>query len=559
MATSKEKQAPTLGKYTLLKKVSEDAWGTIYEALKTQDNSPILLRAITPSLSNNENFLIRFDLLKTILPTITHKNLLKIESLDCSNNIYYIAKEFPAKTFLELKTFAELDCRDIPNRHQILERFFQEIAEGLAALEQVNKSYYRNGIILDNLEAHRIYIASEKALIGKQTIPSPKIDGFGESFLFFGENTQATLEQRISPSLHNWKQVRKKELPSKPCLNLYRNEALYSYQARHNLPLNHSYTQYSFGALAYHYFTGVFPKGIFPPIQDLNPTLAPQWENIIDRCLSSPYGKGYANMQEVSEELKKLSKLRTELSPQIRKIEELPVPSGMTLVIFTEKVILGSNDGPSIESPSFKAHIKPFFIDIAPVTCAQFSEFQPLYQKSSYSSSDQHPATLVTYHMARAYCQWRSRQEGLPDDTYRLPSEYEWEAAVRGSTGEQYPWRKKTLSQDLLHCDYPESLGSFPVKQLPPGRFGIYDMLGNVWEWTSSLFRAHPFSKHQEKGYSSNLYTVKGGCWYSSSKACRASLRAAFRPTERRGNLGFRCVRSIEITDKQASQENPAS
>jgi formylglycine-generating enzyme required for sulfatase activity len=85
---------------------------------------------------------------------------------------------------------------------------------------------------------------------------------------------------------------------------------------------------------------------------------------------------------------------------------------------------------------------------------------------------------------------------------------------------------------------------------LPPGRFGLYDLLGNVWEWTASRFKAHPFSKQQIPEYEQDLKVAKGGSWVSSLDSCRASARAAFPANERKATLGFRCVRLVESTEE---------
>lgn len=543
--------APTLGTYSILKELYQDAWGIVYKAVRTRDKAPMLLRVISPELSNNENFILRFDLLKTILPSIKHDNLVKIDALDCDNNIYFIAKELPAPGFQELRTMDKFDARETSNHQSTLLLLFKGIAEGLGALESVSKSYYKNGITHDFLSLDRIYISLEKSLIGQHGIPSPKVDGYCESFLFFGEHHIATQRHHLAPALHKWQNIDEDYEATSNGFGLYDQEGLFPPQGRRGLSLDHSFTQYSFGALAYHYFTKKYPRGVYPPLREIDPTLDPIWEEIVDRCLSAPHGEGYPQMKDISAKLQELSVKRKQLAPNVRKLEDLPVPPGMALVSLNEKVELGASDGPLVEQPSFKARVKSFFIDIAPVTCKQFSEFQDKYQSSTYSSGDDHPATLVTWHMAKAYCQWRSQREGLDPDTYRLPTEYEWEAAVRGSTGFQFPWGEEQDST-RLHCSYDESRGSFPVKQLLPGRFGLHDMLGNVWEWTESHFLPHPFSKHVSRSYSSILYTVKGGCWYTPYHSCRASLRAAFRPSDRRGNVGFRCVLPIDLEEKES-------
>lgn len=544
-----KKEAPVLGSYSILKELKKDAWGVIYEALKAKGEQAVFLRVISPEIVRNENFIIRFDLLKTILPTISHKNLVKIDSLGSYKNIYYIAKEASPENVSSSKSLLDYDARDVPNYHRNLEIIFLGVAEGLHALEKVSKSYYQEGIIHDALTFENIFISFEKSLIGKQATPLAKIDGYGESFLFFGEGSQATLQQHIAPFFYLWKCEKGKRSGKTENLGFFKREGLYPYQARHSFPLDRTFFQYSFGALIYQYLTGVIPKGMYTSVRKFNPTLSLVWDQIIKRCLSSPYGKGYSDMSEAIADFDELSKEREQLPPFQLRLEELSIPKGMALVAFAEKVELGSNDGSLIERPRFKVKIQPFFIDIVPVTCQEFSVFQNLYRRSCYSYGEEYPATMVTWHMAKAYCKWRSEKEGLPPGTYRLPTEYEWEAAARGSNGDLYPWGKE-FSEGRAHCGFDESVGASQVKQYPSGKFGLYDMLGNVWEWTESPFRAHPFSKYRDKSYSAKLCTIKGGCWYSARHLCRASLRAALSPTSRRSNVGFRCARSIEIVGK---------
>jgi formylglycine-generating enzyme required for sulfatase activity len=221
----------------------------------------------------------------------------------------------------------------------------------------------------------------------------------------------------------------------------------------------------------------------------------------------------------------------------------------MKLVYLEKKAVLGTFEGPADQKPSFKAKITPFFIDINPITCFQYEQFNLSYKRSSYSSKNNSPATLISWHEANAYCLWRSKQEELPPNTYRLPTEYEWEAAVRGDTEEQYPWSDRDLNH-YIFCERPHTEGTRPIAQTPPGRFLINDLLGNTWEWTSSFYKAHPFSKESNKKiYQQKLKVVKGGCWSTEKKECRASLRKGFSASTSRGDIGFRCVRNLDPKD----------
>jgi len=515
------KTAPTLGNYAILKEIFQDAFGVLYSAQDIENQGEVWIRAISPEIANNDNFIIRFELLKSLLPAIEHPNLVPVTEIACENNIYFIVYKPPEGA----ETLEIFDVRNIPNRTLALEQLFHGIASGLNALEKVRDNYHREGIIHDSLSPDKVLVTIEKALVGHSVKPQPKIWGYAETFLFFGDEVDSSLKVRLQTAKDD----------------LFANEHLYPPAARRLSLPDLSWHQHSFGAMLYQYITKEKPQGVYTKICDFDPSLDPWFDGLITKCLSA----SYSSMQEVVDAFKALSAKQSEVAPTMRRIREQPIPEGMALILLEDKLELGCNDGHPNETPLFRAKVKPFFIDILPVTCATFEQFLSSWTRSSYSRDDNAPATLVSWMMAKAFCRWRSEQEGLDPDTYRLPSEYEWEAAARGITGEQYPWGKN-FDSDRCHCGYDKEVGTVPVKKHPPGRFGLYSMLGNAWEWTESPYQAHPFSTHNEKGYGSDARVVKGGCWLTPEKECRASLRAAFSPNEARGNIGFRCVKSAQ-------------
>jgi formylglycine-generating enzyme required for sulfatase activity len=134
-----------------------------------------------------------------------------------------------------------------------------------------------------------------------------------------------------------------------------------------------------------------------------------------------------------------------------------------------------------------------------------------------------HPVVFVSWEDAMAYTQWVNA---------RLPSEAEWEKAARGSDGRQYPWGNEFIAR---HCNTSESGadGTKPVHAHPGSMsaYGVMDMAGNVWEWTSTLY---------EKG--EDWRVLKGGAWdYKGVKDSRCAYRVYFRPSFRNGAVGFRC------------------
>ena len=549
-STLEKATTPTLKGYKIVKELQRDGYGILYKALNSQ-GSTVWIRAISPQISNGENFLVRFELLKGLLPLIQHDNLLKIITLDLDSNIYYIVKEAPSlttpgsepestTTITEAATtLSQLNYIDLPNRHETLLNLFLEIAKGLKFLEEVSNDYYKEGIIHDFLTPSHLFITQKETNTNNQKNKTIKIDGFAESFLFYGDNKESHLMHRLTTPLFHAKHF------PEDSLSFFQNESLFPPSMRDfSSPKSYWHT-FSFGALLYQYVTKQPPNGIFPSMRLSDPTLDAAWDELVDMCLCSPYNRGYSNMGEVVTKLEAISTSFKEIPVSVQKIKTQIPPKGMALVFIEDKVILGANDGPKVEQPLFRAKIKPFFLDTYPVSCEQFQEFLSSHKSSTYSNKDKSPVTLVSWYMAKAYCAWRSKKEGLPADTYRLPTEFEWEAAARGNSGNQYPWGDEP-NTEKMHCNHSKETGSVTVDHYSAEGFGISNLLGNTWEWTESIFKPHPFSTHREKRYNNKLYVVKGGCWLTTIQDCRASLRAAFTPGEARGNISFRCARSLD-------------
>jgi len=147
-----------------------------------------------------------------------------------------------------------------------------------------------------------------------------------------------------------------------------------------------------------------------------------------------------------------------------------------------------------------------------------------------------HPVVNVTWSEAAAYC---DSVKG------RLPTEAEWEHAARGGLdGKLFPWGDEFTGQANGRHNIKTEQFNFtsPVASFPPNAFGLYDMAGNVWEWTASAFTLTHAAAPATGGY--DLRTIKGGGWDNLISRLRVSERAAL-SRQGRHNLyvGFRCVR----------------
>ncbi len=140
-----------------------------------------------------------------------------------------------------------------------------------------------------------------------------------------------------------------------------------------------------------------------------------------------------------------------------------------------------------------------------------------------------HPVSCIDFHQAEAYCAFAGK---------RLPSEREWEYAARGGAEERrYSWGDEDPTPERACYIHP---GTCPVASFAPGAFGLYDMTGNVWEWTRTWFGSYPGEA------SSGRYRVyRGGSWSRRFPSwLTTTLRNRYEPDEWSASLGVRCART---------------
>lgn len=146
------------------------------------------------------------------------------------------------------------------------------------------------------------------------------------------------------------------------------------------------------------------------------------------------------------------------------------------------------------------------------------------------------PVEQVSWTECQAFCE-RLRQ--LTGRQFRLPTEAEWEYAARG--GNRSRGYKYSGGNDLYYLGwYTDNSGSttHPVGTKQANELGIYDMSGNVWEWTSDLWSSN-YSSYRNGGSGSNR-VLRGGCWGSEVRNCRSAIRYYDGPSARYSYLGLR-------------------
>ncbi|HLK62244.1 MAG TPA: bifunctional serine/threonine-protein kinase/formylglycine-generating enzyme family protein [Bryobacteraceae bacterium] len=148
------------------------------------------------------------------------------------------------------------------------------------------------------------------------------------------------------------------------------------------------------------------------------------------------------------------------------------------------------------------------------------------------SRNDHLPVVMITWDEAVEYCKWAGG---------RLPTEAEWEYAARAGTTEP---RYGNLADIAWYKD--NSAGPPPAGLKKPNAFGLFDMLGNVWEWTADWYSKDYYQameKQDPQGPPTGVArTMRGGSWYDYARAARASGRSQLGPGYRYEVIGFRCV-----------------
>ncbi len=184
----------------------------------------------------------------------------------------------------------------------------------------------------------------------------------------------------------------------------------------------------------------------------------------------------------------------------------------------------------------------PFWIDQTEVTQVTLRRMGGVTAWTSALPGMSRPVESINWVEARDFCARRGM---------RLPTEAEWEYAARGPDGLTYPWGNNLILVNAVHSG-TTYIGTEDVMSRRGGVswVGAHDLAGNVWEWTSSLYRPYPYDPTDGREETVSAYradparVVRGGSWRYSANYLRASLRYRYTPDYRDDNIGFRCARS---------------
>jgi formylglycine-generating enzyme required for sulfatase activity/tRNA A-37 threonylcarbamoyl transferase component Bud32 len=236
-------------------------------------------------------------------------------------------------------------------------------------------------------------------------------------------------------------------------------------------------------------------------------------------------------------------------APAFQASSGRPVSTEDMIYLEGGSFLMGSNERPE-EAPPFEAHVEPFYIDACPVTNEKYAEFlkathhtEPKFWRNAELNGPQQPVVGVTWADAQAYAAWAGKQ---------LPTETQWEYAARGKTNRRYPWGVQ--EPDQTRANYGDYLNMPSIVTMHEDGMtpeGIYDLAGNVHEWTADLLLPYDPPRRQAATKAGEVRRVaRGGSWHSGPAELRSAARKGVFPESQLATLGFRCALPARNTEK---------
>jgi len=281
------------------------------------------------------------------------------------------------------------------------------------------------------------------------------------------------------------------------------------------------------------------------------------------------------------------AKRRNRLIPQERVLNtDITVDPNQVIMISKDTAYINDEGVPVNETivrplSSLFDFVHTKIVNIYPDTTVWVNDFNNAYNEPymrmyfMHTGYNDYPVVGVSWEQATAFCEWRTmfyrmgqQRNSRPIENFRLPTEGEWEFAARnGKTENKYPWDKEGTMDEkaCFMANFKPGEGNYTkdgnliparVASYVPNRFGIYDLAGNVSEWTSTAYTEsgtammndmnpqYRYDAAREDPYSIKKKVVKGGSWKDIGRNIRGDMREGEFQNQPRSYIGFRCVRT---------------
>ncbi|MGR3973171.1 MAG: bifunctional serine/threonine-protein kinase/formylglycine-generating enzyme family protein [Candidatus Rhabdochlamydia sp.] len=570
-----------LGDYHLLELLGHGALGQTFLAEHQFLKKKYVVKIVEHRLSDLLEFRHHFDNYIEQIAALNHPQILSLNHVSEAKGIYFLVSEALPPSFENLYSYQE------KHKQPFEEKEILEIALQLASALDYAHTEGNQGKGVAHLSL-------------KPTNLLVKISGDQISLKI----TDFALSHAVGPSYLAHLYTHIADLPSLEKKNSKRHISFldhYLYLAPEqrwqtgecsSLKSDH----YAFGVLLYWMLTQTYPEGAFEPVSVLSSHHKLMWDLLIRHCLSPDPAKRPDKLMPLLQELTQSTGHSLSFKPvlkpmEIKKPEYDPDPGAIFHVeksvakynpdpqkkvainpLLTEMVVIeggiferGSNQGGRDEAPRHSVMLRPYALDIYPVTNEQFIRFlEEMGGEKDHHNNDiirlresrikkgggnlliesgyaKHPVVGVTWYGAMAYAKWVGK---------RLPTEAEWEIAACG--GLPHPLYPTDLDIDRTQANFFSS-DTTPVMSYPPNGYGLYDMAGNVYEWCHDWYDYHYYNTsvqepNEPKGPHQGVYRVlRGGCWKSLKEDLRCAHRHRNNPGTVNGTYGFRLATDVTL------------
>lgn len=561
-----------LGDYQVLHVLGRGMTGTCYHVVSNVLGKEFVLKSMPLTERMSLEWIDRLEAQTAILSRLVHRHIDHIVNSGRCRDLWFCLKDF---------------CHDGEgescNLRQFRERFggrlshfqaFHVAAQLLDALVYAHayEDLRHKGIFHGNLKPENVLVAycRGRGVVDRPSAPFElKVSDF-QPYALLRDPVILECYSHWRRSLVNYSQALSTKAETHAVFSIFQ---AYDYRApelQNGVLPTAAADLFSVGVILYEALTGELPSGRFEPPSSRCPELPKAWDALLERCLLQVPELRYRSVVEMKQDLfqafpDELSVADCDASEPLTPIKGRErtslTPAGMVYVP-AGSFLVGSSDCGDDALPQHECQSEGFYIDRAPVTNAQFAQFvqETGYQTEAETGEgaplwidgewrmipginwrrpsgrkvperfDAHPVTQVSYQDVLAYCEWSGR---------RLPTEQEWEYAARGGQhGVRFPWGNIISAANANY----NSDGTSEVMQYPANGYGIYDMAGNVWEWTSSEYTAYPGTMSKNPHFGLGYRVVRGGSWMYDGAHCMVSYRNANQSDRAYPTLGFRTV-----------------
>ncbi len=493
-------------RYVIEETIGQGGMGVVYRAQDTLVEETVALKFLHPQLLRTEKGQQLFIHEAQIARRLRHENIVAVHDVSwTSDGILYITMELAeGQSLRSYLRKQRIERRHIPVRFGIT--FVKQI---LAALEFAHRT-----VIHRDMKPENVMLMSSERI---------KVLDFG-----------------LAKAVHE-------ELSAEDPKSPRRVVGTWAYAApeqrkKQNIDLRADL--YAVGLILHEMFTLRTPLDEPVRVQQVRNDVSPSLLAVLDKALKEEKEQRWSSATEFRQALENAyeeSYRKTVATFHVGgKAQSAASTEGM---VFLEggNFLMGCNDVRE-EAPEEEVHVDPFWMDMYPVTVKQYQEYmeasgapEPRYWHDPQCNGPNQPVVGVSWAEAAAYAEWAGKM---------LPSEAEWEFAARGIANRTYPWGN--LPPDSTRANYADFLGMPSIVTMHEDGHspdGIYDLAGNVYEWTRDPFVAYSVLRsNPETARSAPRRTVRGGSWNSPAQELLCTSRRGLFPEVRENTVGFRCV-----------------